>query len=347
MPLFELLRTLSGRLRVQATDAHGVELRSLAGSNHASAVALAEPARLADSAIFVGIGELEFLPPGDRRILYTDSLQSCFPVIFKYRDGGLALYHGNHAALNDLHQVLNDPQLEEIQLFEKGTRINSAKVGGLVENLKEYYAERSYHPVISHQQATAARMDESTNYNVAVIYRDRAEQPIIFVGVSKYSGGMASALSECSYPDRAVQPYQFEQVQIPSAVVHAVAEHVAISRQVSLHYPNQAHTNNQGRWHAFEVKSKYYEQRGDYLKTTILEDFKNKIDSVCTRDELATLVNQLKDSREYGILATGQGVMTKILGLCAVATTSITAFEAMVEEKRESIERDEQPENRI
>lgn len=345
MPLFELLRTLSGRQRVQATDVNGVELQqSLVGSNHASAVALAEEARLAENAIFVEIGELEFLRAGDRRILYTDSLQSCFPVIFKYRDGRLALYHGNNAAIDDLQQVLNDPQLEEIQLFEKGTPINSGKVGKFVENLQAHYQERAQHPLISHQRAAAEKMD----YSVAMIYRDLAEQPIIFVGASMESGGMASALVECWHDDTAVRPYPFEQVQIPAAVVQVVAAPVEISRRISLLYPNQVHDNNQGRWHAFAVKSKYHEQRGDHLKTIILEDFKHQMDKVTTRDELDALVNALKDSHEYGILATGQGFMTKIMGLCTTRTTdAVIAFEAMVEEKRGFMERDEQAENRI
>ena len=121
-----------------------------AGSYHAGSLALSESARAHSTE--VGVGYAELLKADNQVIIWTASLQSCFPVVFKFTNGDIALYHGNNASVDDLPRsqdlhscslaslIMRD-DLEEIQLFEKGTDINAAKVGGFVQNVLRFCKE--------------------------------------------------------------------------------------------------------------------------------------------------------------------------------------------------------------
>ncbi|CZG87859.1 Uncharacterised protein [Legionella pneumophila] len=105
-------------------------------------------------------------------------------------------------------------------------------------------------------------------------------------------------------------------------------------------------TKDEGREHRYKastenfknVKEKYQQMRGDALKTEILADFKNKLAEATDEQSLKQIVKELKGKDEYKILATGQGLTTQLLGL---KTSSVSAFEKMVEETRESIKSQE------
>ncbi len=69
-----------------------------------------------------------------------------------------------------------------------------------------------------------------------------------------------------------------------------------------------------------------------------MADFKNRLAEATDEQSLKQAVKELKGKDEYRILATGQGLTTQLLGL---KTSSVSAFEKMVEEARESIKSQE------
>lgn len=92
-----------------------------------------------------------------------------------------------------------------------------------------------------------------------------------------------------------------------------------------------------GRQHLFEAsstdgcafKSQYLLAKGDYLKTKILNKFKVELEYCSSKEDLMNKVRELKETEEYGILAKGQGLFTRIFN---IETSSVKAFNKMVEE---------------
>jgi hypothetical protein len=358
MPIFHLIRTLSGGTRPSVSDSQGGDLSDdVRGGEtyHAYAVAMSAQIQESVHVIFVGISKIEILPPGDRRILYTDSLQSCFPVIFKFRDGRVALYHGNHTDITPLLLYLNDPALYEVQLFEKGQINNTYKVQGFILELKKHYSARENKPVILHQSVPAHPHDASTiDYSTAVVYQDaQSGQPIVFVAASSATGGMAESLEQNRYQDTLIEPYEFGEVTIEPKIIHAVEEDVERVRkkELPLHYPHQSSSQEQGM-HAFAVRAedfpgiskKYQGQSGWVLKAAILEDFKSRLEGVTNLVALKDLVRDIEKSVEYKVLSTAQGLVT--IAACFFGlrkTPAISALNAMVEEQRQNLNARENP----
>lgn len=77
-------------------------------------------------------------------------------------------------------------------------------------------------------------------------------------------------------------------------------------------------------------KNKYQAYKGDYLKTQILEDLKNRIQKSSSKEELADLKKELKTSYEVDVLNTAQGWFTQKFGL---KTSSIKSLENMIEQQ--------------
>lgn len=113
----------------------------------------------------------------------------------------------------------------------------------------------------------------------------------------------------------------------------------------SLHnqYPHIANNQNKGRWHALEIigqtfepengnklKEKYLFQKGDFLKTNILEEFKKQIEEL-PKENFDIRVNELKKSAEYQVLAKAQGLWTQTFG---GKTSSVEAFDKMISERK-------------
>ncbi len=157
----------------------------LAGSNYVSSLALSENARV--GSIKVGIGNAELLKADNGGIIWTDSLQSCFPVIFKFSNGDIALYHGNNASVDDIPRsidgqncsigsLLRRNDLEEIQLFEKNDQ-NARKVGGFVGNILRYCAEHQVRPPQMNLK------DSQADYNALVCYKSPQAEPTIPIAI--------------------------------------------------------------------------------------------------------------------------------------------------------------------
>jgi hypothetical protein len=83
-----------------------------------------------------------------------------------------------------------------------------------------------------------------------------------------------------------------------------------------------------------DMKDQFKEFRGDMLKANILADIKDKILGAPNEYVLNLIVNGFKQSQEYTILKTGQGVVTTLLNL---ETDSIKEFNKIVDEATEEL----------
>lgn len=83
------------------------------------------------------------------------------------------------------------------------------------------------------------------------------------------------------------------------------------------------------------MKLKVQEFKGDLLKSKILEDFKDKIENVGSKQELQDLKTKIKGSDEYKILKTAEGTFTKITG---IKTSSEKALNEMFKEQEQNLD---------
>lgn len=190
------------------------------GTYYATALAIHENARAAGS-IEVGIGKIRLLSKDSNDILWTHSLQSCFPVIMKYKNGDIALYHGNGGALQHLTAYIDRDDLVEIQLFEKGTMNNRLKVKGFAQNLVAYFKEKKQQPVINVQIKSDVAI-----YNTAICYKVNKEC-VILVGESTSLGGMAKNMASCNNKKDEVRACHFQHAadKYPPVIIQEEQEH--------------------------------------------------------------------------------------------------------------------------
>jgi hypothetical protein len=107
----------------------------------------------------------------------------------------------------------------------------------------------------------------------------------------------------------------------------------------NLHY-DYATMGGQQRTHKYEVKNsfkdRYQAMVGDQLKTEILKQFKETINTYSTKEEITECVKKFKNSDEFKILATAQGGFTRAahkLGLQSIIKTdSVKAVDKIFKE---------------
>lgn len=159
---------------------------------------------------------------------------------------------------------------------------------------------------------------------------------------------MRHAITKVWIPDFDAPSFKKKVGEEKKTSFEAPKQPVEIDKPVpkSLHnfYVGKTDTKEGGRWHALEVdsndfasagqnfKQQYQNQRGDYLKTNILNDFKEKIENTSSPTELDNLIKELERSTEYKVLAKAQGIVTRIFG---GETSSIKAFKEMIVEKKD------------
>ncbi|KTD63128.1 multifunctional virulence effector protein DrrA [Legionella santicrucis] len=104
----------------------------------------------------------------------------------------------------------------------------------------------------------------------------------------------------------------------------------------SIQNHSQLGYTHRNRFHAFPVDSEKFngEFRGDSLKANILADIKDKLLGAPNEATLNLIVNGFKNSNEYNILKTAQGVKTRVLNL---ETSSIKEFNKIVEAAKEAL----------
>jgi hypothetical protein len=73
--------------------------------------------------------------------------------------------------------------------------------------------------------------------------------------------------------------------------------------------------------------------QGDALKSQILDKLYTKINDCKSRPELENEIKKIKKSSDYALLATGQGLVTRLFG-GLIRTSSVIAFEEFCTEKK-------------
>lgn len=97
------------------------------------------------------------------------------------------------------------------------------------------------------------------------------------------------------------------------------------------------------RFHLFKVnasdfenfKLKYQSLKGDHLKRDILSDFAEKLSEISDKEALDHFVEDFKNSTDYKVLATGQGLVTKLFSL---ETSSQKKVEEMIKAREAEID---------
>ena len=100
------------------------------------------------------------------------------------------------------------------------------------------------------------------------------------------------------------------------------------SIHVSRYYKHYVDDTNPGRrYHFFKAKKLNTLLEGDALKSKILSDFRQQLDSCDSSKTLDQKINSIMLSEDYAILSSGQGFFSK--ANCCLKTTSVKAFESM------------------
>ncbi len=121
----------------------------------------------------------------------------------------------------------------------------------------------------------------------------------------------------------------------------------------STHYKYQVDSQKKSRfYHAFQVQGNQNlgedlkNLKGDYLKSQILLQLKKEIECLDSKPKLEKYVLDLKDDPRFKILASGQGIVTK-LGFFGLKTSSVKAFNKMIEEQLTIINSKNNPSSEI
>lgn len=112
----------------------------------------------------------------------------------------------------------------------------------------------------------------------------------------------------------------------------------AVSHELDSDYSYR--TRNTGRSHRYQLNGnnfkdlniKYKHLKSDRLKTAIMDDIKQQIEHTETENSLSELIEKFKKSDEYKVLNTSQDITTHIFQYFGKKTSSVNAFNQMVEE---------------
>lgn len=173
---------------------------TLPGTYHASSIAMSQEAALGNGSIKVEIGTIGLIEAGSNNLLWTDSLKSCFPVVFKFRNGDIALYHGNNAALDTVMPYLSRNDLFEIQLFEKGTNVNTGKVREFIRRLIAHYEKKD---------APSIQIEAGTNPYTAVVCQHINNDSLIFIGETSAQDSIITTRDDFANHEDNIFMYQF------------------------------------------------------------------------------------------------------------------------------------------
>lgn len=100
------------------------------------------------------------------------------------------------------------------------------------------------------------------------------------------------------------------------------------------HYIDPANRQSHfGRDHFFKAATISSNLQGDALKSQILDKFYTKIERCTSNKQLENEIKKIKKSPDYELLATGQGLVTRLSG-GLIKTSSIIAFEQFCAEKK-------------
>ncbi|WP_083821369.1 hypothetical protein [Legionella drancourtii] len=89
------------------------------------------------------------------------------------------------------------------------------------------------------------------------------------------------------------------------------------------------------RRHAFKVSSAEHGLKGDLLKTKILLDFRISLMNITDLEHFDLVIKRFEQSKDYTILKTGQGLITRFFNL---ETSSVRAVKEIIAEVRQEIQ---------
>ena len=118
---------------------------------------------------------------------------------------------------------------------------------------------------------------------------------------------------------------------------YEVASEKALKR--ILHYP-YACVYSLSRLHAFKVSSSEHGLKGDLLKTKILLDFRLSLMNITDVEHLDSIIQRFQQSKDYHILKTGQGLVTRFFNL---ETSSLRAVNEISAEVKQEIQQKATP----
>ncbi|CAM3083626.1 Uncharacterised protein [Legionella steigerwaltii] len=108
------------------------------------------------------------------------------------------MLHGNNQLL-DARVILDaipGSEIEEIQIFEKGVKLNTEKALAFAQNLYKFFGGKG--PKISVQENPSHPVYD---FGVAAIYRAQNGKPVILIGQSTEYNVMAKNIEECVNKD--------------------------------------------------------------------------------------------------------------------------------------------------
>lgn len=112
-----------------------------------------------------------------------------------------------------------------------------------------------------------------------------------------------------------------------------------ISQASQIQQPKMHLQVSKNRFHAFSatgknLKEEFQNFKGDLLKSKILNSFKTELENA-TAETIDQVVKDIQNTNEYKVLATGQGLMTRLFHL---DTSSVKTFKEMDAERRVNLE---------
>lgn len=161
------------------------------------------------------------------------------------------------------------------------------------------------------------------------------DQKSLEVFKNKYGLGADTKGVEQGITIKSGKPY----LKIPSDKINPIFQSLKITEK----YQYYVTSSERNRTHSSEVttnnlqdnfKQRFQNQKGDYLKSTILKDFYESLKGAKTVEEVNKIVATYKQDGRYKILATGQDWATNFFNL---STSSAKAFEGIKEERIQEI----------
>jgi len=164
------------------------------------------------NSIKVGIGRAGLLDMNSEKIIYTDSLGSCFPVVFIFQNGDIGLYHSNKGGLGSVDKInylLDREDLFEIQIFKKiGIKNTEAKVDAFLNNLADYYQDKA--PPRINVASIPRKHNHDSVYEIIACYKLVNHNPLIVIGMSSPNNAIDEKIKNRGIVEDDIQPCVFK-----------------------------------------------------------------------------------------------------------------------------------------
>ncbi|MFA6302375.1 MAG: hypothetical protein WC627_04470 [Legionella sp.] len=116
------------------------------GIYHSTTIALAESAR--ENSIFVKSYQFQILKPNSSQVFWSQDIRVAFLVFLRFKNGEMGMFYTSGITIEQLRSSIDNPELEEIWLLESSHWQYKVKAYAFVNNLMEYYQDKSSKPKI-------------------------------------------------------------------------------------------------------------------------------------------------------------------------------------------------------